>query len=255
MTTSSTIQYEIPLSSFARGLLRLERIFRECQIQCAANTESSHFYVLRQIFILINFFERGDFKAELIKTLNNEISYFAKLKDNPAVDLTKLDTFVRQLAKLNHWAKSLQGKIGHELLEDEFISQSKNKLTQEAARLSFDAPAVKCFLAQPEDTRQAQLLEWLKAFKGVQTSVDVILRLSRETSQFQTVSVDDGYYEEEMTRDQYRFIAINLPAGSNLFPEVSTGPTRFSIHFKQLTDRLTSEKFEGPIDFNIAKYR
>ncbi|MEK9824539.1 MAG: cell division protein ZapD, partial [Gammaproteobacteria bacterium] len=89
----------------------------------------------------------------------------------------------------------------------------------------------------------------------VQTSVEVILRLSRETSQFQTVSVDDGYYEEEMTRDQYRFIAINLPGQSHLFPEVSTGPTRFSIHFKQLTARLTSEKFEGQVDFSIAKYR
>ena len=255
MSSNRSIQYEIPLNNFARGLLRLERIFRECHIQLSTNTESSHFYVLRQIFILINFFDRGDFKAELIKTLNNEITYFAKLKDNPAVDISKLDTFVRQLAKLNQWAKSQKGKIGHELLHDDFIAQSKNKLTQEAARLSFDAPAVKCFLAFPESDRQEQLSEWLKAFKGVQTSVEVILRLSRETSQFQTVFAEEGYYEEEMAKDQYRFIAINLPAESNLFPEVSTGPTRFSIHFKQLSDELKSEKYEKWFDFSIAKYR
>ena len=46
------------------------------------------------------------FKAELIKTLDREIAYYAKLKDNPAVDLSKLDVFIKQLAQLNRWAKS-----------------------------------------------------------------------------------------------------------------------------------------------------
>lgn len=255
MSSTSFHQYEIPLNNFARGLLRLERIFCESQVQLLANTESSHFYVLKQIFILINFFDRGDFKAELIKTLNSEIKHFAKLKNNPDVDLSKLDMFVRQLAKLNQWAKAQKGKIGHELLLDDFIAQSRNKLTQEAARLSFDAPAVKCFLGFPEAQRQKQLSDWLKAFKGVKTSVEVILRLSRETSQFQTAFAEDGFYEEQMAKDQYRFIAINLPLGSNLFPEVSTGPTRFSIHFRQLSDELKSEKYEKWFDFSIAKYR
>ncbi len=255
MANEQSIQYEIPLNSMSRGLLRLERIFRESHLQLSLNTESSHFYVLKQIYILINFFDRGDFKAELIKTLDYEISYFAKLKDNPAVDLSKLQTFIKQLSQLNSWAKSQKGKIGHQLLQDEFIAQSKNKLTQEAARLSFDAPAVKCFLALDPVQRQEQLLEWLKVFKGVQTSVEVILRLSRETSVFQTVFAEDGYYEEEMTKDEYRFIAISLPANLRLYPEVSTGPSRFCIHFKQLNEELKGESFEKWFDFSLAKYR
>lgn len=255
MTTDHSIQYEIPLNSMSRGLLRLERIFRESYLQLSLNTESSHFYVLKQIFVLINFFDRGDFKAELIKTLDYEINYFAKLKNNPAVDLSKLQTFIKQLSQLNSWAKSQKGKIGHTLLEQDFIAQSKNKLTQEAARLSFDAPAVKCFLAMAPTERQDHLLEWLKVFKGVQTSVEVILRLSRETSVFQTVFAEDGYYEEEMEKDEYRFIAIRIPSNLKLYPEVSTGPSRFCIHFKQMNDTLKSESFNKWFDFSLAKYR
>ena len=255
MTTDHSIQYEIPLNSMSRGLLRLERIFRESYLQLSLNTESSHFYVMKQIFVLINFFDRGDFKAELIKTLDYEINYFAKLKDNPAVDLSKLQTFIKQLSQLNSWAKSQKGKIGHQLLDVDFIAQSKNKLTQEAARLSFDAPAVKCFLAMAPEQRQAHLLEWLKVFKGVQTSVEVILRLSRETSVFQTAFAEDGYYEEEMAKDEYRFIAIRLPANLKLYPEVSTGPSRFCIHFKQMNDELKSVSFDKWFDFSLAKYR
>ena len=127
MDSDQNILYEIPLNNKARGLLRLERIFRETFKQIELGTESGHFYALKQIFVLLDFFARGDFKAELIKTLDSEIAYYARLKDNPAVDLSKLDVFIKQLSQLNRWAKSQTGKIGHQLLEQEFISQSRNK--------------------------------------------------------------------------------------------------------------------------------
>jgi cell division protein ZapD len=253
--SSNSILYEIPLNQRARDLLRLERIFRETLKQIDMATESSHFNALKQVYILLDFFERGDFKAQLIKTLDREIAYYAKLKDNPAVDLSKLDVFIKQLAQLNRWAKSQDGKIGHQLLKNNFLDNSRKKLTLDSARLSFDAPAVKCFLAKDPLERQEHLLNWLKAFKGVQTSVEVILRLSRDTGFFQTTFAEDGFYEEEYEKEQYQFIGIALPNDLNLFPEVSTGPGRFCIQFKQLDEELTSQEFNKWFDFELAKYR
>ena len=74
-------------------------------------------------------------------------------------------------------------------------------------------------------------------------------------SAFQTVFAEDGYYEEETAKDEFRFIAIRLPANMKLFPEVSTGPTRFSIHFKEMDDELSVSSYDKWFDFSLATYR
>ena len=124
-----------------------------------------------------------------------------------------------------------------------------------SARLSFDAPGVKLFLTMDVEYRRHRLREWLKTFKGVQTTIEVILRLRRETGRDETVFAEDGHYQEEMAKNQYQFIAISLPKEALIYPEVSAGPTRFSIHFKQLDETLSSLPFERWFDFQLTRYR
>ena len=249
-----TNTFEVPLNNRSRSLLRLERIFRETNHHINIGTPSAHFFALKQLFLLLDFFERGDFKAELIKELDREIDRFARLDSNPEVDLSKLMVFISQLGQLSKWVNSQTGKIGHQLLRQEFLSNARNKLTQGNTCLSFDAPFVKLFLAMPIETRQEKLMGWLAAFKGIQTSVEVLLRLSRETSSFSTVRSEDGFYQQQMEKFEYQFLGIKLPAGIEIYPEVSSGPKRFSIHFKILTTELEAKQFDDSFDFELAKY-
>ena len=252
--SSETINFEVPLNNRSRSLLRLERLFRETSRHIKIGTPSAHFFALKQIFLLLDFFERGDFKVELIKELDREMAYFAKLGANPEVDLSKLDVFISQLGQLSKWFRAQKGKIGHQLLQQEFLANARNKLTLGIARLSFDAPFVKLFLAMPVDVRQEKLLDWLKAFKGIQTSVEVLLRLSRETAKFNTVFAEDGYYQQEMEKHEFQFLGIRLPADLNVYPEVSSGPKRFSVRFMTLSDELEATQFSDWFDFELAKY-
>lgn len=251
---SDSITFEIPLNNRSRSLLRLERLFRECKRHIKIATPTAHFFVLKQIFLLLDFFERGDFKAELIKELDREIAYFAKLGSNPEVDLSKLEVFISQLGQLSKWFRSQQGKIGHQLLEQEFIANAKQKLTLGTARLSFDAPSVKLFLSLPIETQQLKLQEWLNAFKGIQTSVEVLLRLSRETGMYETCFAEEGFYQQEMEKNQYQFIGIRLPSELKVYPEVSSGPQRFSIRFMTLSTELTVQQFSEWFDFQLVRY-
>jgi len=249
------ILFEIPLDKKVRSLLRLERIFSDTHRHISIGTPSAHFYALKQIYILLEFFERGNFKAELIQSLDYEIKYFAKLKDNPAVDLSKLDVFIKQLDQLSRWARTQHGKIGQQLLNQDFLSISQKKIALPSACLSFDAPAVKMFLTLSMEQRKEKLNTWLKVFKGVQTSIEVILRLGRETGRYDIAFAEDGFYQEDMENGQYRFIGIKLPREINIFPEVSAGSNRFSIHFKQLDEELNSVAYDKWFDFQLAKYR
>ena len=168
---SETITFDVPLNNLSRSLLRLERIFKETHRHINGSSPSAHFFALKQVFVLLDFFERGDFKAELIKELDREIAYFAKLDSNPEVDLSKLRVFISQLGQLSKWIRTQHGKIGHQILHQEFLSNAKYKILQGAIELSFDAPFVKLFLAMPVHIRQKKLHGWLNAFKGIQPAV------------------------------------------------------------------------------------
>ena len=253
-TSSDSITFEVPINERSRSLLRLERIFRETKRHINIDTPSAHFFALKQIFLLLDFFERGDFKAELIKELDREVAYFAKLKANPEVDLSKLDVFINQLGQLSQWFRSQKGKIGHQILVQEFLANAKQKLTLGTARLSFDAPFVKLFLAMPVELRVNRLQGWLKAFKGIQTSVEVLLRLSRETGVYNTAFAEDGFYQQAMDKNEFQFIGIRLPAELQVYPEVSSGPKRFSIRFMNLSDELETKQFSEWFDFELARY-
>jgi len=251
---SESITFEVPLNDRCRSLLRLEGLFRETERHINVATPAAHFFALKQIFLLLDFFERGDFKAELIKELDREMAYFAKLASNPEVDLSKLQVFISQLGQLSKWFRSQKGKIGHHLLDQEFIANAKQKLIIGTARLSFDAPFVKLFLSMPETKRQEKLLDWLKAFKGIQTSVEVLLRLSRETGIYQTAFAEDGFYQQGVEKNEIQFIGIRLPKDLNIYPEVSSGPQRFSIRFLTLSEELISEQYSQWFDFELVKY-
>lgn len=252
--STDIITFEIPLNEHMRSLLRLERIFRETRRHIEFSTASAHFFALKQIFLLLDFFERGEFKAELIKELDRELKYFTKLGTNPDVDLSKLDVFINQLGQLSNWFKNHHGKIGHQLLKQEFLSTAKQKLINGCARITFDAPFVKLFLSKPAAMRQDKLNEWLKSFKAIQTSTEVLLRLSRETGFYQTAFAEEGFYQQEMKKNEFKFIGIRLPTEMNIYPEVSSGPKRFSIRFMRLDDNLKSEQFSDWFDFELALY-
>ncbi len=251
---TDNINFEVPLNNRSRSLLRLERIFREIHQNINIPTPSAHFLALKQLFSLMDFFDRGDFKAELIKELDREIVYFTKLDSSPEVDRSKLQNFIKQLEQLSKWFKNQKGKIGHQLLKQEFLANAKNKLTLTTARLSFDAPFVKLFLSMPFELRKEKLKDWFKAFKGIHTSVDVILRLNRETANFDTKFAEDGFYQYEMTTDKFQFLGIKVPKDLQIYPEVSSGSKRFSIRFMSLTPELEIKQFPDWLEFELAKY-
>ena len=251
---SETITFEAPLNELSRSMLKLERIFRETKRHIKMTTPAAHFFALKQLFILLDFFERGDCKGELIKELDRQIAHFAKLESNPEVDLSKLDVFISQLGQLSKWSKSQRGKIGHQLLDIEFLASARQKLSMGTSRLSFDAPFVKLFLARPAKIRQEKLELWLRAFKGVQTSVEVLLRLSRETGISENVFALDGFYQEQVEKNQFQFLAVRLPTNLNIYSEVSSGPKRFSIRFVSLSDELESKAFTDNFMFELVKY-
>jgi cell division protein ZapD len=251
--SSQSILYEIPLNERFRSLLRLEYLFKEVRRQLKQQHRSSHYYCIKQLFILLEYFERTDFKSELIKELDRNIKHFNELANSPDIDHKKLAIFLKQLSKLNAWFRGHQGKIGVQLLNQDFLFQAKNKLAHGLPRLSFDAPAVKAFLSLEPAFRLTKLQAWFEEFKAVQTSIDIILKLSRESGVFKQVESENGYFQIE-SEVNLNILAIKVPNQLDVYPEVSGSARRSSIQFKSLDEQLVSTTYQQFISFELALY-
>jgi len=94
--------------------------------------------------------------------------------------------------------------------------------------------------------------EWFSTLEGLQTSISVILRLTRELSIFKKVSAASGDYLIEKPDAGIQLIRIKLFDGSEYYPEISAGRHRIAIHFYALQKDLTKIKITDPVEFSVC---
>ncbi|MCO7223980.1 cell division protein ZapD [Pleionea sp. CnH1-48] len=250
--TVSDILFEHPLNQPMRNFLRLESMLRHLSQSIFEGTRDNHQSAVLVLIKLLDTLTRGDIKGELIKELEIQQHHFQQLVDNPAVDSVKLKNFLKQLEKLHHWAINSKGRIGDELRRQPFIESLVKKEGLLAGATSFDSPELCRFIALSEKSRKEYFKQWMTQLNGLRTSIEVLLRLTREMSAFEPVTAPLGDYLIEKPDLGASLLRIALPADSRVFPEVSAGKHRISIHFYTLSTDLIKKKVSGEIPFKYA---
>ncbi|WP_144393684.1 cell division protein ZapD [Pleionea sediminis] len=244
--------FEFPLSQNYRQLLRLENTFSHFERLIRLNTEASNEASLLCIVNLLEYLSRIDMKTELIRELEAQTHQYEKLKSNPAVDVTKLENFLEQLAKLHQWAINYRGRLGDDLRQQPLIKNILTKQSLHTGVSSCDSPELSRFCRLSADKAKSYIEEWYHSFEGLKTSVSVILRLTRELSSFETGSAPMGDFLIEKPNPGNTLLRIRLSKHDTVFPEVSAGKHRISIHFYYLDDKLTKLKCRKAVNFKYA---
>jgi len=223
--------FEYPLKEQVRSFLRLESLFSQFERNRVAVHADNHFHALKLFFEILEILERGDTRSELIKELARLAESFILLKKNPGVDLTKLDNFLSQINQLHQWVVNYPGKFGDKLRKDHFIDSVKHRASIPGGTSSFDSPDLYLFLNLPYQQRQQKLTGWLEDIQGVKTSIEVILRIIRDSGQWQQQTAPLGSFMLETGEQPLQLLRILLPKRDTLFPEFSCGKHRSNIHF------------------------
>ncbi len=249
---TSSIVFEYPLQENIRGFLRLEALFIQARNNIRVSNKDNHFHALKILFELLEILERGDTRSELIKELSRLLEYFKELEANPEVDTSKLTQFLKQINQLHQWVHSHQGKFGESIRKDQFIQNVRRRCSIPGGSCQFDSPDLCLFLNQKTEDRQSQLDQWLSQIKGVETSIEVILRLLRDNSDWLSEKAPIGSFVIEATEPAIKLLRIRKITGDNLFPELSSGKHRSNIHFMHFKKEHKKKPANTEVMFELA---
>lgn len=251
-TDSEQLLFEYPIKEQVRGFLRLESLFQLFERNRLSTHHDNHFHALKLLFEILEILERGDTKAELIKELARLVEIFSNLAQNPGVDQSKLENFLKQVKQLHSWVVDYDGKFGDKLRKEPFIESVKHRTSIPGGSTHFDCPDLYLFLHKPFKQRQQALTQWIENIKGVKTSIEVILRIMRESGQWQSQSAPLGSFMLDTSENPIQLLRVKLPQSLQVFPEFSCGKHRSSIHFMYFNDQHRKVPLQKVIEFELA---
>lgn len=244
---SSQILFEHPLNEKMRTWLRIEFLLQQLNSQLPLHDHPSSLYFFRNISELLDIFERGDIRTELLKELERQQRKLQAWVEVPGVDMQRISTLRVQL-KACGTTLMAGPRLGQALREDRLISLVRQRLGIPGGCCSFDLPTLHVWLHSPEEVRNAQVNIWMSSLSALAETLGLILDLIRHSAPLRQQTSMNGFYQDNGEDADLLRLELNLDDG--IYPQVSGHKSRFAIRFLP----LDSEHGVIPehIDFNLA---
>ena len=248
------ICYEQPLNERIRTFLRLEFLFRQTDHTLHGTSVWDSRATLASLLEILNIFSRSDLKTEVMKELERHTANLARLEQNPDVDRTRLEEILDELDVLIDHLHTANGQIGQALKQNEFLSSIVQRSAIPGGTCDFDLPAYHYWLAQPVEDRAVHLRTWLSAFDAIRQSVELIIRLTRQSSTTSREVASGGFFQRSLDVNlPCQMVRVALPAGSPYYAEISGGRHRFTVRFLEQKDPSSRPvQTERDVEFDLA---
>lgn len=248
------VLYEHPLNERVRTFLRLEFLFRQAGHHLAGKTDWDSRATLNCILEILAIFGNTNLKSEVLKELERTASSLKRLEQNPGVDHNMLSALLAEISQKMDAMHRIDGQIASSLKTSEFIASIRQRSAIPGGTCDFDLPAYHFWLQQPMEQRSRDLAEWLGHFDAIGQSIQLVMKLTRDSTPLKPVTAPGGLYQRTLDTSQpYQLIRIALPEGSPWFAETSGGRHRFTVRFltfSTVEDRASQAN--GDIAFELA---
>lgn len=226
------LTYEQPLNERIRSFLRLEFLFQQAaHFLRGASIWSSH-AALTSLLEIQDLLGRSDFKTEVLKELERDTAALARLEQNPEVDRARLTEILDELDGLIDRLHAQTQPLGHELRTNEFLSSIRQRTAIPGGTCMFDLPGYHHWLRRPSEQRIRDLSNWLGSYDVLRQSIEIILRLIRDSASPQLRVAEQGFYQQSLDSNvPCQLLRVAVPAEADYYPEVSGGKHRFTIRF------------------------
>lgn len=239
-STPDKIIYEHPLNEKTRTILRLEHLFREFRHHLACESTSDSRCAIAALLDCVNIFGRADIKADLIKELDRHRGKLAAIAGTPGVDASRLEQILRELEQMTQRLHGLNGQIGQELRDNEFLKSVMQRSSIPGGTCAFDLPLYHYWLKAPLEKRREDLSHWFRNLEPIHDAVTLLLSLVRGSTRPSKELAESGFFQRTLdAQSPAQLIRVGLPADSPYLAEISGGKHRFSVRFLKpsLTER------------------
>ncbi len=244
---STQILFEHPLNEKMRTWLRIEFLIQQLQASLPLDGSSSALHFFRNIGDLLDVFERGEIRTDILKELERQQRKLLTWAEVPGVDMQRIDSLRSQLKERGSVLMSAP-RIGQALREDRLIALVRQRLSIPGGCCSFDLPTLHIWLHLAQAQRDEQVSAWLASLQPLKRSLDLLLDIIRNSAPFRKQTSLNGFYQDN--GDDADLLRLQLDLNWQLYPQISGHKSRFAIRFLP----LDSERGTIPerLDFELA---
>ena len=254
LSVPGSILYEHPLNERIRTFLRLEYLFKQAAHHVRRNSHWDSRATLNCILEILAVFGNTNLKSEVMKELERHAASLKSLAQNPDIDHKQLTSLLHDIGCRLDDLHGINGQIASDLKSSEFLSGIRQRSAIPGGTCDFDLPALHYWLQQPAKNRTDDLYQWLGNFDAIGQAIQLILKLTRESTVMKRVSAEAGVYQKTMDPNlPCQLVRIALPAGAPYFAELSGGRHRFTARFLQFStaDHRASQT-DKDVEFQLA---
>lgn len=252
MQTTVTI-YEHPLNERLRFFLRLEFLFRQARHSLRGEAVWDSHNTLTTLLEILNIVSRIDMKTEVIKELDRITGTLNALRETPDINHETLGQLLATLSGFKSQLYAMEGPLAQELRENEFFKSLIQRSGIPGGLCDFDLPQYRHWLKLPPEKRIENLRHWLSTLDTLRLSVELTLKLVRESAEPVPQSAENGNYQQALEANTpYQMIRIWLPSDSPYSVEISAGRHRLTARFMETDTTSRPVQTSNTVDFHLS---
>lgn len=228
------ILYEYPFNERIRTYLRLEHLFRRLGELIGRSHPLDHHYAIQTMFEIMDVGARSDLKTEILKDLDKHKQLYNSYRGNPAISEAALDQFIARLDACFSALHEDAGKVGHALMDNEWLMSVRSRIAIPGGTCEFDLPAYHDWQHRPAEQRQQELTAWTRELASLAEPVHLLMALLRENGLPQKVMACNGQFQQNLPQGKtYQLLRLWLDPRTGLIPEISGNRLMFSVRLLQ----------------------
>ena len=250
---NNVIIYEQPLSERVRTFLRLESLFQHLHAAMVGASVWESRVAITTLIEIMGVFGRTELKSDILKELEKQSSSLERLENAPNVDHDLLHTLINNLDTLTDRVYTMEGQIGAELRQSEMLKSIMQRSSIPGGTCDFDLPGYHYWLQQSIDTRQHDLGRWAGTLEAVRASINLILKLLRESAAPQSELATGGILQKTFeTNVAFQLLRVMVPSELPYYVEVSGSKHRFSMRFMEFSTTARARQTDQDVHFKLA---
>ncbi|WP_054178368.1 cell division protein ZapD [Trabulsiella odontotermitis] len=241
------VLFEHPLNEKMRTWLRIEFLIQQLESSLHIDDHASALHFFRNAGDLLDVFERGDVRTDLLKELERQQRKLQAWVEVPGVDQNRIEALRQQLKGCGAILMSAP-RMGQILREDRLIGLVRQRLSIPGGCCSFDLPTLHIWLHTSQQQRDAQVQRWMDSLQPLNQALTLILDLIRNSAPFRKQTSLNGFFQDN--GDDADLLRLQLALDDQLYPQISGHKSRFAIRFLPLDSEngLVPER----LDFELA---
>jgi cell division protein ZapD len=226
------IVYEQPLNERMRNFLRLDFLYQQAVHHHTKADSWSTRAAVSSLLEILAITQRGDVRSEVLKELERQMSLLSAFNTRPGVDSARLRVLLTKLSRMRDELSGVGALFMQKLRDSEFLNAIKHRSTIPGGTCEFDLPDYTHWLNLPDEVRGADFAHWLAVIRPLGDAVGELLWMTREQARSKAEVAPGGVFHLALDRDvPAQMIRLALPAGSDIYPEISGSHYRCSVRF------------------------